>query len=70
MKKNDEEHWENIKEGHRKRHERRKAEDPAYMEKQRAAATAQYRRLKESGQLTLYHELKQKSIENTVIKMS
>ena len=63
MKKNDEEHWNTIKEGQQRRHERRKAEDPTYMEKQRAAAKAQYRRLKESGQLTPYHELKQRSIE-------
>ena len=32
MKKNDEEHWNNIKEGQQRRHERRKAEDPTYME--------------------------------------
>ena len=32
MKKNDEEHWNKVKEGQRRRHERRKAEDPAYME--------------------------------------
>ena len=63
MKKNDAEHWNNIQEGQRRRHERRKAEDPTYMEKQRAAAKAQYKRLKESGQLTPYHEIKQRSIE-------
>ena len=32
MKKNDVEHWEKIEEGQRRRHERRKAEDPTYME--------------------------------------
>ena len=61
--KNDEEQWNHIKEGLRRRHERRKAEDPTYIEKQRAAARAQYRRLKESGQLTPYQEVKQRSIE-------
>ena len=61
--KNDEEQWNHIKEGLRMRHERRKLEDPAYMEKQRAAARAQYKRLKESGQLTPYQELKQRRIE-------
>jgi hypothetical protein len=61
--KNDEEQWNHIKEGLRRRHERRKAEDPTYIEKQRAAARAQYIRLKESGQLTPYQEVKQRSIE-------
>ena len=63
MKKNDEEPWNKIKESQQRRHERRKAEDPAYMEKQREAAKAQYRRLKEAGQLTPYQELKQRRIE-------
>ena len=63
MKKSDVEHWHKIKEGQPRRDERRELEDPAYMEKQRAAARAQYRRLKDSGQLTLYHELEQRSIE-------
>ena len=63
MKKNDEEHWNKVKAGQQRRHERRKAEDPAYMEKQRAAAKAQYWRLKEAGQLMPYQEIKQRSIE-------
>ena len=32
MMKNDPEQWNNIKEGQQRRHERRKAEDPTYME--------------------------------------
>ena len=63
MMKNNEDHWNKIKEGQQRRHERRKLEDPAYMEKQREAAKAQYRRLKEAGQLTPYQELKQRRIE-------
>ena len=63
MMKNDVEHWNKIKESQQRRHERRKAEDPAYMEKQREAAKAQYRRLNEAGQLTPYQELKQRRIE-------
>jgi hypothetical protein len=63
MMKNDPEQWNKIKEGQQRRHERRKAEDPTYMEKQRAAAKAQYYRLKEAGQLMPYQEIKQRSIE-------
>ena len=63
MMKNDPEQWNKIKEGQQRRHERRKAEDPTYMEKQRAAAKAQYWRLKEAGQLMPYQEIKQRSIE-------
>ena len=60
MMKNNEEHWNNIKEGQRRRHELRKLEDPAYMEKQRAAAKAQYKRLNEAGQLAPYLEKTEK----------
>ena len=67
MKKNDVEHWNKIKEGQQRRHERRKAEDPAYMEKQRAAAKAQYRRLKDSGQLTPYLEKNRGVLSNMVL---
>ena len=63
MMKNDVEHWNKLKESQQRRHERRKAEDPAYMEKQREAAKAQYRRLKEAGQLTPYQELQRRRIE-------